>query len=118
MKVKFTCTEAEFTAQVIQLARHHGWRSAHFRPGIDRRGNWQTSVQGDGKGFPDLVLVRARTKSKLAAELKVGSNQVTPEQHAWLQDFEAVGVPAFTWSPADWQEIEKVLRDGPEERAS
>ena len=62
----------------------------------------RTPVQADGKRFPDLFLVRPQTRSVLVAELKVPPNTVSAEQAAWLADFEACGVPAFTWAPADW----------------
>ena len=61
-----------------------------------------------------MILVRRRTGHKLVAELKVPPNKCTPEQAEWLADFEATGVPAFTWTPADWPEIERILRHGPE----
>lgn len=100
-------TEAEFARQVLAYARICGWRSAHFRPGLTLGGEWKTAVQGDGVGFPDLILVRGTRM--IAAELKVGRNAVTMEQQAWLAAFEVAGVPAYTWRPADWTEIERIL---------
>jgi hypothetical protein len=100
-------SEAEFTSQVIQYAALFGWASAHFRPGMTQSGRWVTAVQGDGKGFPDLLLVKP--KRLVVAELKVGRNRVTGEQRAWLRRFELAGVPAYTWRPGDWPEIERVL---------
>lgn len=102
-------SEAEFTAQVIGFARLHGWRSAHFRPALTRSGRWTTAVQGDGKGFPDLVLVRGRPPELLFAELKVGRNKPTEEQAVWLAQLAATGVAAYLWCPEDWTEIEAVL---------
>jgi len=105
--------EGDFTKQVIALAQLHGWRVAHFRPawvgeGENRR--MVTPVQGDGKGFPDLILVRG--KILLAAELKVGKNKVTPEQEIWLSAFDGVpGCYAMEWRPEDWDEIEERLCD-------
>ena len=104
--------EEAFLRQVLDLALICGWRRAHFRPARTANG-FRTAVQGDGKGFPDLFLVRATTKSKLVAELKIPPNVCTPEQTAWLEDSEAVGIPAFVWTPADWCKIESVLRHGP-----
>ena len=100
-------TEAEFTKQVLALAKLRGWRSAHFRPGRTATG-WRTAVQGDGIGFPDLILVRG--KVMIAAELKVGRNQPRPEQWAWLQAFSHIsGVIACFWTPAMWTQIEEAL---------
>lgn len=100
-------SEAEFMRQVIQFAKLHRWRVAHFRPGLTRKGRWLTAVQGDGTGFPDLILIRGTCL--IAAELKVGANKLTPEQREWLADFQLAGVPAFEWRPTDWPQIEEVL---------
>lgn len=108
-------SEEQFQAQVISLAHLRGWRIAHFRPGMNRRGQWQTAVSADGKGFPDLFMVRRSTHHRLAAELKVPPNKLTDEQREWLSDMETCGIPAYEWTPADWQEIERVLEHGPEE---
>lgn len=98
-------TEAEFTAQVLELASVLGWRAAHFRPARTAQG-WRTPVAGDGRGFPDLILVRDRV---VAAELKVGRNCTTPEQDAWLEAFRGAGVPSYTWRPEDWDAIQATL---------
>jgi VRR-NUC domain len=99
-------TEAEFTAQVIAFARLHGWRVAHFRAARTAQG-WRTAVQGDGAGFPDLVLVKGTRM--IVAELKAGRGKTTPEQDAWLTAFAAAGVSTFVWRPGDWRDIERVL---------
>lgn len=100
-------TEASFTAQVLQLAKIRGWRTAHFRPGRTERG-WRTAVSGDGKGFPDLVMLRGARV--VVAELKVNKNPPTAEQRQWIEAW--LGVPAseaFVWRPEDWDEICRVL---------
>ncbi|MCZ2341491.1 MAG: VRR-NUC domain-containing protein [Bacteroidales bacterium] len=102
--------EESFTSAVLGLARLHGWMSAHFRPARTRSG-WRTAVQGDGKGFPDLVLVHLDRGSLVVAELKVGENKPSPEQGRWLAAFRAAGVPAYLWTPADWDAIECVLQN-------
>lgn len=100
-------TEAEFTRQVLQLAKLRGFRTAHFRPARTARG-WRTPCQGQAKGFPDILFVR---HSRLfVAELKVGRGQPTEEQSAWLAAFRAAGVPAYLWRPENWAQIEEVLR--------
>ena len=99
-------TEAEFTRQVIELARMCGWMVAHFRAARTKHG-WATPVAGDGKGWPDLFLVR--DGEILVAELKVGRNKPTPEQEQWLQAFRAAGVRAVVWKPEDWSTIEQTL---------
>lgn len=107
MKIK-PITEKAFMAQVIQLAKLRGWRTAHFRPQMNRRGVWSTAVAGDGVGFPDLVLVRGRRI--MVVELKVGKNKPTAEQSAWLWAFEQAGVENFVWTPEKWEEIERTLQ--------
>jgi len=73
-------TEKELTASVIGMARLFGWRIAHFRSVETKRQGWQTPVQGDGKGYPDLCLVRERI---IFIELKCGKNKLEPEQEVW-----------------------------------
>lgn len=100
-------TEAQFTTAVLELARILGWRSAHFRPAQTKHG-WRTAVQGDGKGFPDLVLLRR--DRVVIAELKVGKNKPTDEQEAWLAAWQKTGASVWVWTPDDWPNIETVLR--------
>lgn len=104
-------TEAGFTKAVIDYAHLTGWLAAHFRTTRTQRRDgsihYQTPVQGDGAGFPDLLLVRGGRV--LAAELKMPGRKTTPEQDAWLRAFRTAGVPAYLWVPGDWPEIERVL---------
>jgi len=103
-------TEADFLAQVIDLARLLGYRVAHFRPAFTARG-WRTPVQGDGAGFPDLVLVgRGRV---IVAELKRELGSVTPDQSSWLAAFAAAGVEAHVWRPRDLEAIAACLSTVP-----
>lgn len=100
-------SEAEFTTQVIAFARLHRWRVAHFRPGRTKDGGWRTAVQGDGAGYPDLVMLRGACL--LVAELKVGKNKPTPAQLEWLEAWRAVGAEVHVWTPAHWPEIEAAI---------
>lgn len=109
-------SEAEFMQQVIDFAHLHGWRVAHFRPSRTKNG-WVTAVSADGKGFPDLFMVRKSTKDCVAIELKVPPNKVTEEQDEWLTAMELCGIASFTWTPNDWTEIEDVLTHGPDAAA-
>ena len=104
--------EANFQRAVIDMAHLYGWRVAHFRRARKANG-WSTPVAADGKGFPDLFCVRPQTGHRLAAELKVPPNKVSVEQNDWLDALELSGIPAFVWTPAEWVEIESVLKDGP-----
>lgn len=101
-------SEDAWLTHVLALARHHGWRSAHFRPARTDRG-WRTPVSGDGKGFPDLVMVRGTTL--ICAELKAQRGRLTPEQEAWLVDLShAQSVCAEVWRPGDRDEVLEALR--------
>lgn len=91
-------TEEQFQADVLRTAKRYGWRAYHTR---DSR----KSVAG----FPDLVMVH-RVYGLVMAELKVGTNQASAAQSAWLEDLEAAGVRVYVWRHGDWAEIERVLR--------
>jgi hypothetical protein len=98
----------ELQRGIIELARRLGWRVAHTPPIPTERG-WRTAVAADGKGFPDLVLVRDRV---IVAEIKGDTDRLRPEQEAWLSAFRLAGIAAYVWTPEDWRsgEIERMLR--------
>ena len=100
--------ERDLCSNVIDVARIFGWRVAHFRPAQTKYG-WRTAVQGDGAGFPDLILVRDEV---LAVELKVDRNVLSDEQALWLEAFRAAGVEGIVWTEHDWYDgvIESRLR--------
>jgi hypothetical protein len=102
-------TEPELLAAVLDLARVFGWRTAHFRAAQTRYG-WRTPVQGDGAGFPDLVVVRG--SRVIAIELKSDTGKVTAEQRLWLDALTDAGVLTCIWRPEHWRDgtIEHHLR--------
>ena len=100
-------TEAEFQRLVIDLAQKLGYLVAHFRPGRNRRNQWTTAVQGDGKGYPDLTLVgRGQV---LFVELKTDDGELADDQEKWLEHIRANGGTALLWRPRDWDEIVDTL---------
>lgn len=99
--------EARFTRDVLKYAKTQGWRSLHIRT-ARTKDSWRTAVEGDGAGFPDVLLIR--DERLVVAELKCGKNKVNDKQRAWLQSFERAGVPAYWWYPADWGEIITTLQ--------
>lgn len=101
-------SESVFTAQVIKLAQVFKWRVAHFRPAMDKHGRWKTAVQGDGAGFPDLIMVRQ--ERVLVAELKSAKGKPSREQLLWISGFLVAGVEAFIWKPSDINDIEEILK--------
>ena len=105
--------ENDLLKAVIDLAHTFGWMVAHFRPAMNARGQWMTAVQGDGAGFPDLVLVRGLHIKFV--ELKGPKGRLTEAQEKWLQKLgEASKASAYAmvyvWKPSDWPAIVKVLR--------
>lgn len=106
--MKATLSEKQFQLQVLQLAKLYGWRVAHFRPAQTRSGRWITPVQAQGKGFPDLLMLRGARQ--VVAELKVGKNKPSAEQTAWLDAFTLAKVEAHVWFPEDWRVIEETLK--------
>lgn len=111
-------SEKELMQAVLDTAAIFGWKRAHFRSVPVRRGKrivWETPVQADGRGFPDLVLVRERV---MWVELKVGKNVLSSEQAAWLEALRAAGQDAQVWTDGMWLsgEIEALLRRQPGQR--
>jgi hypothetical protein len=97
----------ELQAAIVDLARRLGWRVAHTPPVETTRG-WRTPTLGrEGKGFPDLLLVRDRV---IVAEVK-GTDRLTAEQKKWLTAFRMAGIAAHVWTPKEWAsgEIERIL---------
>lgn len=89
-------SERDFQAEVLRLAKRHGWLSYHTHD--SRR---------SAKGFPDLVMVRP--PQLLFAELKTNTGKLTPEQQDWLDHLNASGAVACVWRPKDWPMIERAL---------
>lgn len=93
---------------IIELAHRLGWRVAHTPP-IKGEHGWRTAVAADGKGFPDLVLVRERV---VWAEVKGDSDRMRPEQLDWQTALRLAGQEVYVWTPDDWAggAVEDVLR--------
>ena len=107
--LKLRVSEADFQGSVVNLAQALRWRVAHFRPAMTNHG-WRTPVAADGKGFPDLVLVRDRV---VFAELKGTDGRLKPAQAAWRDALLAASVEWYLWSPDDWDAIRDVLTRRP-----
>lgn len=91
-------TEDQLLANVLDLCRLTHVRTAHFRPARTATG-WRTAVSGDGKGFPDLVLVG--NKGVLFRELKSDKGRPDTEQAVWLERLRAAGANVGVWRPDD-----------------
>ncbi len=103
--VRESWDEETFQKAVIDVAHECGWHAAHFRKSRTKHG-WSTAVQADGKGFPDLVLVRERV---IWPELKVGKNKLSKDQENWRDWLLAAGQEWYCWYPRDWETIKKTL---------
>lgn len=91
-------TGAEIQSGVIDLARLQGWRVAHFRPARTSKG-WRTPVSADGKGWPDLVLVRDRI---MFVEIKGDGDRLRPAQAAWLDALGRANAEVHVWGSEEW----------------
>ena len=98
--------EADFQKSVIKLAKLQNWVVAHFIPAQVRAGVWVTPFQADGRGFPDLVLVRERV---VFAELKTKRGRLSDHQRQWRELLLAAGAEVYVWRPDDWDQILEVL---------
>ena len=103
-------TEKDLSKKVIKLARAEGWLVAHFHASMSPKGNWSTPVAADGKGFPDLVLVRERV---LFVELKGEKRYPGPEQRQWIERLQGAGAEVYIWKPRDLESglVEELLSD-------
>ncbi len=103
-------SESDLQTAIVDLAHLYGWRIAHFRPAQTKYG-WRTPVSADGKGFPDLCLVKG---GKLIFwEVKSGYSPLREEQDEWLKRLGRVdGVIAMVVRVADWGYIYKTLSEG------
>ena len=100
--------ERSFQTVVLEVARLAGWRALHIRPARRADGSWRTPVGGDGKGWPDLTLVRP--PRLLFVELKRQGGKLRPEQRDWLDVLRLLpGAEVLVWTPEDWPELVETL---------
>ena len=99
---------------IIDLAHLYNWKCAHFQSVLatrkDGSASWRTPVQADGKGFPDVFMVRDRRA--LAVEVKGDGDTVKPEQAAWHYAIGKTAVEMYVWTPESWRNgaVESILR--------
>lgn len=107
--------ERDFQSIVIHLAQRNGFLVAHFRAARvtrrDKHGNkydkYETPVAADGKGFPDLVMVKQGRM--IVAELKSDKGVLSKDQKKWVKAMHSAGVEAYVWRPKDWSVVQKIL---------
>ena len=92
--------EGEFQRDVLRTAAAQGWGP-----------NYHTRLSiGSQRGFPDLVLVRARDRRLVFMELKGPKTLVQPEQQAWIDALRWCGQEAYIFRPRDEELVQDVLR--------
>lgn len=93
---------------IVDCARLFGWTVAYFRPAQTAKG-WRTPVGADGKGWPDLCLVRDRV---VFAELKVNGRKLEPAQEAWRDRILHAGGEWHLWTENEWEDgtVDRVLQ--------
>lgn len=92
--------EYELLSLVLDLAKTLRLRTLHILPAHTEDGGWITAVAGDGKGFPDLLILGS--EGVLYRELKTTKGRCTPEQSAWLAALDGAGENGGIWTPVDW----------------
>ena len=101
---------SDLEADVIKLARMLRWKVAHWRSvpvKYNNRTVYQTPVQADGAGWPDMVCVRERI---VFIECKSGSGRLSPEQKAWKALLESTGAEYYVVGDDDLQDLAARLR--------
>lgn len=100
-------SEDQLLSAVLDLAKLYNWRTLHIRPARTEKG-WRSPVQGDGKGFPDLLMVKGRRL--IAWELKGLRGTPSDAQMEWLIALAGVAQTAII-TPQHWHsgEILRVL---------
>jgi hypothetical protein len=88
-------TEAQWQAQVVELANLLGWRWYHTHD--SRR---------SPAGFPDLVLWRDRV---IFAELKTDQGRPSPAQVRTLGQLRDTRSEVYLWRPQDFADVKAVL---------
>lgn len=94
--------ERDFQADVIEFARHYGWR-VYSVP---------DSRRASEKGYPDLTFWRVdhrRGQGFFFAELKREHGVLREEQIRVHGELRELGHEVYVWRPSDWPAIVKVL---------
>jgi len=106
--LKLQTTEADFMAQVIDLAHLYGWLVQHTRPAWTEKG-YRTPIQGDA-GFLDLVLAHLGQQRVIFAEAKSQRGRLSPAQQRWIEALKACGQEVEVWRPDDINRITWLLQ--------
>lgn len=104
-------SEGDFQRQIIEYAHIRRWKVAHFRSvKVQRKDGttyYQTPVQADGEGWPDLFLVRGF--QAIAIEVKSEQGKLSQLQEEWLDSLARARIPSYCIRPSDWGKVEQIL---------
>lgn len=89
-QVILSWTEKVLQAQVVQLAKAHGWMCYHT---FDSRRS--------EPGWPDLAMVHPE-RGFILRELKAEKGRTSPDQNKWLHALIEADQDAAIWRPRDW----------------
>lgn len=84
---------------IVDLAHLNGWIAAHFRNARTASGGHVTAVAYDGKGYPDLTLVRERV---VFIEVKGDGDRLRPDQEVWIERLGLAGQEVYVATPSMW----------------
>ena len=103
-KLDIPYTEDKFQKQIIDLAELYDWLWFHVPKNAYFASKYMIKA-----GFPDLTLVK--DGRLILAEIKSAKGRLSDKQRLWGNRLnECEGVEYYVWRPANWNEIEKLLK--------
>jgi len=100
MASKLTLSGKDLQKAIIDLAHAKGWLVAHFQSVKTEQRGWVTPVSADGKGYPDLTLVRDRV---VFMEIKGDGDRLRPDQDKWIAALQDAGAEVVVIHQKDWR---------------
>jgi hypothetical protein len=101
--------EERLLREILRIVRKLGGLAYHPRAARTEDG-WVVPVQGDGKGWPDLVILLGGRI--FVFELKSEVGRLTREQRRWLEEFSRVpSVTPMVVRPRDLDRVRDLLTD-------
>lgn len=96
---RWRLSEDDLLINVLDLCQLLHLHTAHFRAARTETG-WRTPVQGDGKGWPDLVITGQWVMYR---EVKGATGRMSPEQRLWASWLRDANADVGEWWPDDWR---------------
>ena len=101
--------EAGLQDAVAAVLQRYGFLVFHQRPGRGRGGQWESSVQYDGAGYPDITALRPGCPA-IFIECKVDS-AMSKDQIDWMQAAQGEGRYYALVHPRTLQSFVDMLRE-------